>query len=226
MSQQAPVAIRDLSFGGAYASAPAQHHAFCPDLPRLGCDWPDKRNLKFQCGLTDTFVEGRLDSEPHAAIKQSRGEAAMHRASRVEQGIIRLRDNDDTPVLGFDYVVTKCACDSVEGQGSVSETLNKLKAAHFFLPVRTDGSINSGCSRGHRCLLPLCQDWPRRSPGRWPSASCYHQPMRFGPGLSEGHTSTVVAHLKNHETKKLRCLYLIFLSNPLIFTGIVQQGIL
>jgi hypothetical protein len=180
MGQQTPVTIRDPSFGGVNASPSAQHHTFRPDLPRLGCDWPYKGNLEFQRCQTDTFFESRLDGESHTAIKQCRGEAAMHRASRVEQGIVRLRDNHNTSVRCFGYVLTECPRDRVQGQSPVRETLNKLKAAHLFLPGRADGSINSVCDRGHRCLLPWCQDWARGSRRPWPSASCYHQDG--GPG--------------------------------------------
>ena len=97
----------------------------------------------------------------------------MHRASRVEQGIVRLRDNHNTSVRCFGYVLTECPRDRVQGQSPVRETLNKLKAAHLFLPGRADGAINSICYWGHRCLLPWCQDWARGCRHLWPSESCH-----------------------------------------------------
>ena len=42
MNEQATLAVGDASFGGAYATAAAQHNAFCGNWAGLGGDGPDE----------------------------------------------------------------------------------------------------------------------------------------------------------------------------------------
>src|SRR5258708_25221151 len=96
MGQQPSLTIRDPSFGGADAPAPAQYNALGLDLSGLGRNRPQQRNLEFERGLADAFLEGRLDRQSHAAVEQRGGETAMHRAGRIEMDATWFCGNDNT----------------------------------------------------------------------------------------------------------------------------------
>src|SRR6202158_4210616 len=87
MREQAPLAIRDPSFGGADAPAPAQHDAFRPDHTCFRDDRPQQGNLELERGLADALLQGRLDGQSHAAVEQRGREAAVHGARWIEMNV-------------------------------------------------------------------------------------------------------------------------------------------
>src|SRR3977135_939019 len=70
MREQAPRAIRDPSFGGADAPAPAQNNTFRLDLSRLGGDWPHQRNLELERRLANALLQSRTAGCAHDAAWQ------------------------------------------------------------------------------------------------------------------------------------------------------------
>ena len=141
MGEQAPLAVRDPSFGGADAAAAAQHDALRLDHPGLGGDRPQQRNLELERGLADALLERRLDRQSHAAVEQRGRETAVHRAGRIEMDAARLGGDDDAPALRLGHIVTQGLRDRIEGQRPVDEPLDKFQAAHLLLPVGADGPI-------------------------------------------------------------------------------------
>ena len=141
MGEQAPLAVCDPSFGGANAATPAHHNAFCRDQARLRGDGPHQRNLEFEGRLADAFLQRRQYGQSHAAIEQRGRETAVHRASGIEVSVIRFRRDYDTPAHRLRHIIAQGLSDGIEGQRALDEPLDKLQAAHLFLPIGGNGPI-------------------------------------------------------------------------------------
>ena len=59
----------------------------------------------------------------------------MHRASRIEMGLSRLRSDYDAPALHLGDVIIQRLGDRIERSGSIDEPLNEFQATHLLLAL-------------------------------------------------------------------------------------------
>ncbi len=62
-------------------------------------DRAHQRDLELERGRRHALFQRRLDRQPHAAVEQRGGKAAMHRAGRIEQAVVGLGGDDDAAGL-------------------------------------------------------------------------------------------------------------------------------
>ncbi len=159
MGEQAAVVIRDPPLGRANSPSPAQDNPFRLNCPRFRGDRSHERDLEFQRCLPDARIKSRLHGEAHAAIEQRRRKPAMHRTSRVEQAVIGLRDDNDTPVRGLCHIVAEGRATIVLSNAPLASRTNS-EATHRSLTVCANRSVEILASTGRiEQRLP----WARRS---------------------------------------------------------------
>jgi hypothetical protein len=101
--------------------------AFGSHTPAFRRERAHERNLELERRLTKTSIQRRVDREPHARIKQSRSEAAMDRAGRVEMRGRRLGSDDRTPAGDLDNVIAERFGHTVQRQRASDEILHKSR---------------------------------------------------------------------------------------------------
>ena len=107
VSKNAAIFVRQRSLGRTNPAPTSNDLAFSLHPAGLRSDGPNKRNLEFERCLRKALVQHGLDSEPHAAIEQRCGKAAMNCAERISVPSMGLCGGNNTALRSLDDVVAE-----------------------------------------------------------------------------------------------------------------------
>src|ERR1700754_1304125 len=168
MREQPALTVHNPSFCRPDAAATVQDFTFGSYCTGFRRDRTHQGNLELKGRLAEVLLQHRLDGQSHATVKQRCGEAAVHRARRIEMRVSRHQRDEDTTSLCFRDVITQRSRDSVERQFAAGKAADKFEPCQLPSLRLTYSSVGfrrhqllsgvwltSVCSTTRSCAWPM-----------------------------------------------------------------------